>query len=83
MMLGRRSSRLVRAKPCRDEGLIGLHRDGKRLPATGRTIAMTLPDRARGSAGLVTLNAAPISFAFWEALGFERNRGRGCAHIRQ
>jgi hypothetical protein len=44
---------------------------------------MMLLERARESAGLVTLNAAPNSFAFWEALGFVRDPASGRTHIRR
>lgn len=49
----------------------------------GRTMATMLLERAQRSANLVTLNAAPNSFRFWESLGFVFDPGTRRTHIRQ
>ncbi|HWB48117.1 MAG TPA: GNAT family N-acetyltransferase [Stellaceae bacterium] len=51
-----------------------------RRAGVGRALATTLLDHAAGRA--VTANAAAGSEAFWEALGFARDRRDGRTHIR-
>ena len=49
----------------------------------GRKLATTLLERARSASGLVTVNAAPASAAFWESLGFEPDPRDGHTHVQQ
>ena len=43
-----------------------------RRSGIGRELAAVLLERAASSTGLVTVNASPVSAAFWESLGFRR-----------
>jgi hypothetical protein len=54
-----------------------------RPSSIGRSTAIMLLERAQVSTGLVTLNAAPNSFAFWEALGFVLDLRAGYTHVWQ
>ena len=49
----------------------------------GRKLATALLDRAWGAGGLVTVNAAPASSAFWESLGFMPDPRDGHTHVCQ
>ena len=55
-----------------------------RRSGIGRKLATALLERAaRSASGLVTVNAAPASAAFWESLGFMPNPRDGHTHIQQ
>jgi ribosomal protein S18 acetylase RimI-like enzyme len=58
----------------------------KTLPAfrrtgIGRTIAETLLESAIREVDIITLNAAPASFRFWESLGFVPDKQAGHSHV--
>ena len=54
-----------------------------RRSGIGRRLATALLERARSAGGLVTVNAAPASVAFWESLGFAPDARDGHTHIQQ
>ncbi len=54
-----------------------------RRTGIGRSLATALLQRARNVSRLVTVNAAPASVPFWEALGFVPDMRDGHTHIRQ
>jgi GNAT superfamily N-acetyltransferase len=54
-----------------------------RRSGIGRKLATALLDRARSAGGLVTVNAAPASSAFWESLGFMPDPHDGHTHVYQ
>jgi GNAT superfamily N-acetyltransferase len=54
-----------------------------RRSGIGRKLATALLERARSASGLVTVNAAPASAAFWESLGFAPDARDGHTHIQQ
>jgi GNAT superfamily N-acetyltransferase len=47
----------------------------------GRTLALTLRDRALARGRSITLNASRESVAFWEALGFIPDTRDGHTHL--
>jgi len=49
----------------------------------GRKMATALLEPARSAGGLVTVNAAPASAAFWESLGFVADARDGHTHVYQ
>jgi GNAT superfamily N-acetyltransferase len=49
----------------------------------GHKLATALLERARSASGLVTVNAAPASTAFWESLGFAPDARDGHTHVYQ
>jgi GNAT superfamily N-acetyltransferase len=53
-----------------------------RRSGIGRKLATALLERARGVRRLVTVNAAPVSIAFWESLGFVPDSRDGHTHVR-
>ena len=53
-----------------------------RRSGIGRKLASALLERARSAGGLVTVNAAPASTAFWESLGFAPDARDGHTHIQ-
>ena len=56
-------------------------RSAFRRAGIGRAIAETLLDSALRKAGVVTLNAGPSSYRFWEVLGFVPDDQAGHTHI--
>ena len=54
-----------------------------RRSGIGRNLAIALLERARSASGLVTVNAAPASAAFWGSLGFEPDARDGHTHVQQ
>jgi GNAT superfamily N-acetyltransferase len=54
-----------------------------RRSGIGRKLASALLERTRSAGGLVTVNAAPASAAFWESLGFAPDARDGHTHIQQ
>ena len=54
-----------------------------RRSGIGRKIATALLEPARSAGGLVTVNAAPASTAFWESLGFVADARDGHTHVYQ
>ena len=54
-----------------------------RRSGIGRKLATALLDGTRSATGLVTVNAAPASAAFWESLGFAPDARDGHTHIQQ
>jgi GNAT superfamily N-acetyltransferase len=54
---------------------------GYRRSGIGRRLATALLERARSANGLVTVNAAPASAAFWESLGFVPDARDGHTHV--
>jgi GNAT superfamily N-acetyltransferase len=53
-----------------------------RRSGVGRQIALALLERARVTSGLVTVNAQPDSFAFWESIGFVLDPRLGLTHVQ-
>ena len=56
-------------------------RSSFRRAGIGRTLATALLGRARTTGLLVTVNAAPASVSFWEALGFAPDMRDGHSHL--
>jgi GNAT superfamily N-acetyltransferase len=54
-----------------------------RRAGIGRKLATALLERARSASRLVTVNAAPASDGFWEALGFAPDMCDGHTHLRR
>ena len=54
-----------------------------RRSGIGRKMATALLQPARSAGGLVTVNAAPASAAFWESLGFVADARDGHTHVYQ
>jgi GNAT superfamily N-acetyltransferase len=54
-----------------------------RRSGIGRKMATALLEPARSAGGLVTVNAAPASTAFWESLGFAADARDGHTHVYQ
>jgi GNAT superfamily N-acetyltransferase len=54
-----------------------------RRSGIGRRLATALLELARNAGGLVTVNAAPASSAFWESLGFIPDPRDGHTHVQQ
>jgi GNAT superfamily N-acetyltransferase len=54
-----------------------------RRSGIGRMLVTALLERARNATSLVTVNAAPASAAFWEALGFVPDARDGHTHVQQ
>ena len=54
-----------------------------RRSGIGRRLATALLERAWSASGLVTVNAAPASTAFWESLGFMPDARDGHTHVQQ
>ena len=54
-----------------------------RRSGIGRKLATALLDRVRSAGGLVTVNAAPASSAFWESLGFMPDPRDGHTHVQR
>jgi GNAT superfamily N-acetyltransferase len=54
-----------------------------RRSGIGRMLVTALLERARSTSRLVTVNAAPASTAFWEALGFAPDARDGHTHVQQ
>ena len=54
-----------------------------RRSGIGRKMATALLEPARSAGGLVTVNAAPASTAFWESLGFAADARHGHTHVYQ
>jgi GNAT superfamily N-acetyltransferase len=52
-----------------------------RRSGIGRKMATALLEPARSAGGLVTVNAAPASGAFWESLGFAADASDGHTHV--
>jgi GNAT superfamily N-acetyltransferase len=52
-----------------------------RRAGIGRKLAAALLERARTTGLLVTVNAAPASVSFWEALGFAPDMRDGHTHL--
>ena len=58
-------------------------RPAYRRSGIGRKMATALLEPARSAGGLVTVNAAPASTAFWESLGFAADARDGHTHVYQ
>ena len=58
-------------------------RPSYRRSGVGRKLAIALLEQARSSSRLVTVNAAPASFPFWEAVGFAPHMRDGHTHLQQ
>ena len=58
-------------------------RPSYRRCGVGRKLAIALLEQARSSSRLVTVNAAPASFPFWEAVGFAPHMRDGHTHLQQ
>lgn len=56
-------------------------RSAFRRTGIGRTIAETLLESAIREVDIITLNAAPASFRFWESLGFVPDKQAGHSHV--
>ena len=56
-------------------------RPAYRRSGIGRMLAIALLERAQNRSGLVTVNAAPASAAFWESLGFVPDTRDGHTHV--
>jgi GNAT superfamily N-acetyltransferase len=56
-------------------------RPAYRRSGIGRMLAIALLERAQSRSGLVTVNAAPASAAFWESLGFAPDIRDGHTHV--
>jgi len=56
-------------------------RSAFRRTGIGRAIAETLLESALRKVGVVTLNAGPSSYRFWEALGFVPDDRAGHTHV--
>ena len=54
-----------------------------RRSGIGHKMATALLQPARSAGGLVTVNAAPASAAFWESLGFVADARDGHTHVYQ
>ena len=54
-----------------------------RRTGIGRKLATALLERARSTSPLVTVNAAPASFPFWESLGFAPDNRDGHTHFQK
>jgi GNAT superfamily N-acetyltransferase len=52
-----------------------------RRTGIGRAIAETLLERTIRKVDIITLNAAPASFRFWDSLGFVPDRQAGQSHV--
>ena len=53
-----------------------------RRTGIGRKLATALLERAWSTSLLVTVNAAPASFSFWEGLGFAPDKRDGHTHLQ-
>jgi GNAT superfamily N-acetyltransferase len=49
----------------------------------GRKLAAALLERTWSASPLVTVNAAPASFSFWESLGFALDNRDGHTHLQK
>lgn len=58
-------------------------RPAYRRNGIGRSLATELLEQAGSAGKLVTVNAAPASFSFWESLGFMRDQRDGHTHVRR
>jgi GNAT superfamily N-acetyltransferase len=56
-------------------------RSAFRRTGIGRAIAQTLLESAIRKVDIVTLNAAPASFQFWESVGFVPDQQAGHSHV--
>jgi GNAT superfamily N-acetyltransferase len=56
-------------------------RSAFRRTGIGRAIAQTLLESALRKVDIITLNAAPASFRFWESLGFVPDQQAGHSHV--
>jgi GNAT superfamily N-acetyltransferase len=56
-------------------------RSASRRTGIGRAIAKTLLKSALNKVDVITLNAAPASFRFWESLGFVPDQQTGRTHV--
>jgi GNAT superfamily N-acetyltransferase len=56
-------------------------RPAYRRRGVGRMLAIALLEQAQSRSGLVTVNAAPASAAFWESLGFTPDIRDGHTHV--
>ena len=52
-----------------------------RRAGIGRKLATALLERARSTTWIVTVNAGPTSFSFWDSLGFVSEIGGGHTHL--